>query len=73
MLRNAVRHGGLCLVAGSLLSVTGCCGVRHSTPCPTIYNPCTRACYGLEYSGGGCTCEDDVKDRINQVSDIFLQ
>ena len=81
MLPKAVRAGLLCLIVGLLLSLSGCCcscvcgifGTCGKANCNSLsYPPCPpRACYGLHYCGE-CTCSDDVKDRINQVSDIYL-
>jgi hypothetical protein len=50
-----------------------CCGTCcYSNKVHTIYDPCCRSCFGVPYSGGACTCMDDVKDRVNQISDIVL-
>lgn len=76
---NAVRIAFYCLIAGGLLLSAGGCGTcgifgncgrsRYNSTC---YPPCPpRACYGLTYCGN-CSSTDDVKDRLNQVSDIFL-
>jgi len=52
---------------------TGCCGICwYSNHLHTLYDPCCKSCYGIAYSGGQCTCMDDVKDRVNQISDILL-
>ena len=69
MLPNAVRFGWLCLVAGCLLLLSGCCGVCGG--CGQIYTHPAPACYGLRYEGC-CTYKDDLRDRVNQVTDIVL-
>ncbi|HLJ11231.1 MAG TPA: hypothetical protein VKU82_08580 [Planctomycetaceae bacterium] len=74
MLRSAVRAGSRCLVAASLMLLSGCAGVCWSCGnggCHTIFDHPAPACYGLKYEGR-CTCRDDIRDRINQVSDILL-
>ncbi|MGE5192557.1 MAG: hypothetical protein ACM3U2_08645 [Deltaproteobacteria bacterium] len=73
MLRNAVRAGLLSVAAGCILLAAGCNGTcfYSGRRCPTIYDPCCRSCCGLQYEGC-CTCRDDLRDRVNQVSDIFL-
>jgi hypothetical protein len=71
MLPNAVRAGLFCALAGCLLLTQGCGVLCYSNQCRTIYDPDCRACYGIPYEGR-CTCRDEIRDRINQVSDIFL-
>ena len=66
---NAVRVGWLCVVAGCLLLLSGCCGVCGG--CGQIYTHPAPACYGLRYEGC-CTNRDDIRDRVNQVTDILM-
>jgi len=72
MLRNGVRPVLLIVAAACLVQLGGCCGTLFwsGKRCPTIYDPCCRSCCGLQYEEC-CTCRDDIRDRINQVSDIF--
>ena len=73
MLRNAVRKVFVCLAALSLLPIAGCCGTcwYSGRQCRTICDPCPRSCCGLQYEEC-CTCRDDVRDRVNQMTDILL-
>ena len=70
MMSKIVRAARLCVVAGSLAMLSGCCGTCWSNICKVYEHP-DPACYGLHYEGC-CTCRDDVRDRVNQLTDIFL-
>jgi hypothetical protein len=70
MMSKIIRIAMLCLVAVSLAMLSGCCGTCWGNQCTVYQHPCP-ACYGLHYSGS-CTCTDDCRDRINQLTDIFL-
>lgn len=66
---KTVRAGLLGLAGSCLLLLSGCCG-----PCcgiHKVYQHPEPSCVGLHYQEC-CTCSDDVRDRINQLSDMLL-
>ena len=69
MLPNAVRVGWLCVVTACLLLLSGCCGLGGAG-CKVYTHP-DPSCCGLRYEGC-CTYRDDLRDRVNQVTDIIL-
>ena len=71
MLPNAVRAGKLCVVAGCLLLCSGCWGLGICGGACRVYSHPDPACYGLRYEGC-CTYQDDLRDGVNQVTDILL-
>ncbi|MBS0261000.1 MAG: hypothetical protein JSS02_03515 [Planctomycetes bacterium] len=57
----------LLAVVSNLL--TGCCS-NYCDRC-RIYEHPAPSCVGLHYEGC-CTCKDDCRDRVNQITDILL-
>jgi hypothetical protein len=69
MMSRISRAAMLCVVAGLLALLSGCCGT-FCTTCRVYQHP-EPSCCGLHYAGC-CTCTDDIRDRINQLTDIVL-
>ena len=69
MKSKIVRAAMLGLVAGCLGIFSGCCGSCCGV-CKVYEHP-EPSCVGLHYQGC-CTCKDDCRDRVNQLTDIFL-
>ena len=68
MLSKIARTAVLCAAATCLIWTSGCCGVCGGV-CETYQHPCPSR-VGLRYAGC-CTCKDDCRDRVNQITDIF--
>ena len=69
MISKISRTAMLLIVAGLLNFLSGCC----STYCDKcrIYEHPAPSCVGLHYEGC-CTCKDECRDRVNQITDIFM-
>lgn len=70
MISQFARAGMLCLVAACLVVLSGCCCGSCCGVCKVYQHP-EPSCVGLHYEGC-CTCKDDCRDRVNQLTDIFL-
>jgi hypothetical protein len=69
MISRIVRVAVLSLVAISAVGLSGCCCCCRDV-CRVYEHP-EPSCVGLHYAGC-CTCKDDCRDRVNQLTDIFL-
>ncbi|MBI3862125.1 MAG: hypothetical protein HY290_09545 [Planctomycetia bacterium] len=69
MMPKPIRAALLCLATVSLGFLSGCCGCCCNV-CKTYEHP-EPSCVGLRYAGC-CTCKDDCRDRVNQLTDILL-
>jgi len=69
MPRNAARIAGLSFLAAPLIALSGCCGVMGG--CGIVYNHPGPSCIGLHYEGC-CTYRDELRDRVNQLTDILI-
>ena len=72
MVSKIIRVALMSIVVASLAGLSGCCGCGGccSGVCQVYQHP-EPSCCGLHYAGS-CTCKDDCRDRINQLTDIFL-
>ena len=66
MPRNAVRSVLAVAISCWVTLASGCCCCHRQPPC----EPCALSCYGLHYEP--CDCNNEIRDRLNQWSDIVL-
>jgi hypothetical protein len=69
MISKIVRAAMLCAVTACLAMASGCCGICGGA-CQVYQHP-NPSCVGMRYLGC-CTCEDDCRDTVNQITDILL-
>jgi hypothetical protein len=69
MMPKVARTAIFSLFGSCLLLASGCCGISGGV-CQVYQHP-EPSCVGLRYEGC-CTCKDDCRDRINQLTDILL-